>query len=103
MTPLSFFCCIIVTILILFLIRIFWMQLLILGTILYYTGTLIAIAFMSAVLWAIFVAGTTRGWSWTFVYFFLTYTGIAVVGGLIISDAFGMVVNSIVKFFKRIK
>jgi hypothetical protein len=103
MTPLSFLYCVIVTILVLLLIRLFWKQLLIIGTILYYTGTLVVIAFTSAILWAIFVAGSSKGWGWTFLYFFLTYSGIAIVGGLIISDAFNIILNTITKFFKKIK
>jgi len=78
------------------------MELLVAGFIIYVLGQLITISFISAVLWAVFVTGSAAGWGWTWLFFFLTYGGIAIVGGLVANDAFHMIGNSIARFFKRI-
>lgn len=103
MTPLSFICYTSLTILVLILVRLFWIQILIAGAIIYYTGVLVSMAATSAVIWAVFIARSSVGWGWTFLYFFLAYIGIAIVGGLIISDLFNMVSDSVIRFFKKLK
>lgn len=103
MTPLAVLGYLILLFIILVLVRNFWLEIAVIGYILYITAQLTWISFASAVLWAIFVTRSAAGWGWTWLFFFITYASIAVVAAMIANDIFGMIGDALVKFFKRLK
>jgi len=62
MTLLQFFTTAVISAIVLLFIRIFWKQIVFIGTILYILGNLIFWSFLVAVLWAAFVSQTSQGW-----------------------------------------
>jgi len=93
MTVFQFLTAMIVTGLVLIIVKLFWKQIVIVASILYILGHLIFWSFLVAVLWAAFVSQTSQGWPLLWVYFFLLFSGVAIVYALIVIDAFDLVVD----------
>jgi hypothetical protein len=100
MTLKSFLIALVVTSFVLIFIRIFWKQIVILGFIIYLVGHLTLWSLVSTILWSVFYSGNLQGWGWTWLYFFLTYTGILIVYALIILDVLDMVIAWIKSLIK---
>ena len=72
MTLFSFLTYLAITAFILFIIRVFWVNILILWYILQFLGY----SFVIAVFWAAFISQTSQGWVYTWAWIFLTMCGI---------------------------
>jgi len=102
MTVLQFFTATIITSLVLIIVKLFWKQIVIVASILYVLGHLVFWSFLVAVLWAAFVSQTSQGWPLLWVYFFLLFSGIAIVYAFIVIDAFDVILEWIRLFIKRL-
>ena len=102
MTLLQLITTFLISAIVLLFIRIFWKQIVFIGTVLYILGHLIFWSFLVAVLWAAFVSQTSQGWPLLWVYFFLLFSGIAIVYALIVINAFDVVLEWIRLFIKRL-
>jgi len=100
MSALQFITYSIVTFLILLLIRTFWKQLVIIGSVLYIIGQLLVMSFVVMIIWVTFITQDLQGWGWVWLYCFLTLSGIALVGAFIMLDAFDIAVDWIKSLFK---
>jgi hypothetical protein len=103
MTPLAVIGYLILLFIVLVIVRAFWLEIAIIGYVLYITAQLIGIALASAILWAVFVTKSAAGWGWTWLFFFIAYGAIAVVAAMIANDIFGMIGDALVRFFRRLR
>jgi len=100
MTLFQFFIALGITAILLFMIRAFWKEIVIIGVALYALGQLLFWSLISAILWAAFINSSTDGWMLLWLYFFLIYGGIIIVYFLIAIDIFylaGDLIKSIIK------
>lgn len=103
MTFLQFLGYLTIVIALLLVIRAFWVEIAIIGFILYVIGNLLVISLASAILWAVFVKGSAAGWGWTFLFFFLSYSAALTVYAMIVNDIFHMIGNALISFFRKLK
>lgn len=87
---------------VLLLIKAFWKELAIIWFLAYVFSRVIAAAFASTIIWAVFVTKSSAGWGWTFLFFTLAYTMFLVIYAMIVYELFTIVGNAIVSFFRRI-
>lgn len=99
MTLLQFFVTLGITAILLFLIRAFWKEIVIIGVALYTLGQLLFWSLLSAILWAAFINSSTDGWMLLWLYFFLLFSGILITYALIAVDIFHIIRNFIRSFF----
>ena len=100
MTLFQFFIALGITAILLFLIRAFWKEIVIIGVALYTLGQLLFWSLISAILWAAFINSNTDGWMLLWLYFFLLYCGILIVYFLIVIDIFHLASNLIKSIIK---
>ena len=89
----SFLLATVITLGVLFLIRVFWVELIIIYTILRILFYILLLSIMSTVIWLVIFQDSSSGWGWIFAYCCIAYTGIIVVYSMIVSDIFNMVVD----------
>lgn len=99
MTLLQFFVTLGITAILLFLIRAFWKEIVIIGVALYTLGQLLFWSLLSAILWVAFINSSTDGWMLLWLYFFLLFSGILITYALIAVDIFHKIRNFIKSFF----
>ena len=99
MTLLQFLVTLGITAILLFLIRAFWKEIVIIGVALYTLGQLLFWSLLSAILWAAFINSSTDGWMLLWLYFFLLFSGILITYALIAVDIFHIIRNFIRSFF----
>ncbi|MBM3417610.1 MAG: hypothetical protein FJY17_01645 [Bacteroidetes bacterium] len=100
MTLFQFFIALGISAILLFLIRAYWKEIVIIGVVLYTLGQLLFWSLLSAILWAAFINSSADGWMLLWLYFFLIYGGIIIVYLLIAIDIFhlaGDLIKSIIK------
>ena len=102
MTLLQFLTTFLISALVLLFIRVFWKQLVFIGTVLYILGHLIFWSFLVAVLWAAFISQTVQGWPFLWLYFFLLFSGILLIYALIVIDAFDIAIDWIKVLIKKL-
>ena len=96
MTLFSFLTYLAITAFILFIIRVFWVNILILWYILQFLGY----SFVAAILWAAFISQTSQGWVYTWAWIFLTMCGITLVICGILGDILVSAVGILKGLFK---
>jgi hypothetical protein len=101
MTAGTFFIALIITALILVFIRLFWVYILIIGVVIYYVGALIIASLMSAIICDAFFHPDGDGWKLLWVYFILTYSGIAVVFTMITTDIIDEALGWLKSIFRK--
>jgi len=101
MTLFQFFIALGITAILLFLIRAFWKEIVIIGVALYTLGQLLFWSLLSAILWAAFINSSTDGWMLLWLYCFLLYSGIIIVYFLIAIDIFHLASNLIKAILKN--
>jgi hypothetical protein len=101
MTLFQFFIALGITAILLFLIRAFWKEILIISVVLYTIGQLLLWSLISAILWAAFINSSTDGWMLIWLYFFLLFSGIIIVYFLIAIDIFHLTSNLIKAILKK--
>lgn len=89
----SFLLATVITLGLLFLIRVFWVDLFIIYTILRILFYISVLSIISTVIWLLIFQDNSEGWGWIFAYCCIAYTGMIVVYGMIASDIFEMVVD----------
>ena len=89
----SFLLATVITLGALFLIRVFWVELFIIYTILRILFYILLLSIMSTVIWLVIFQDNSEGWGWIFAYCCIAYTGIIVVYIMIVSDIFDMIVD----------
>jgi uncharacterized metal-binding protein len=89
----SFLLATVITLGVLFLIRVFWVELFIIYTILQILFYISVLSIISTVIWLLIFQDNSAGWGWIFAYCCTAYTGMIVVYGMIASDFFEMVVD----------
>ncbi len=89
----SFLLATVITLGVLFLIRMFWVELLIIYTILRILFYITVLSIISTVIWLLIFQDNYEGWGWIFTYCCIAYTGMIVVYIMIVSDIFDMVVD----------
>jgi len=100
MTLFQFLIALGITAILLFMIRAFWKEIVIIGVVLYTLGQLLFWSLISAILWAAFISSSTDGWMLLWLYFFILYCGILIVYFLIVIDIFHLasdLIKSIIK------
>lgn len=100
MTLFQFLIALGITAILLFTIRAFWREIVIIGVVLYTLGQLLFWSLISAILWAAFINSSTDGWMLLWLYFFILYCGILIVYFLIVIDIFHLasdLIKSIIK------
>ena len=102
MTLLQFFTTSVISAIVLLFIRVFWKQIVFIGTVLNILGHLIFWSFLVAVLWAAFISQTDQGWLLLWLYFFLLFSGIILIYALIVIDAFDIAIDWIKLFIKKL-
>lgn len=100
MTLFQFLIALGITAILLFTIRAFWREIVIIGVVLYTLGQLLFWSLISAILWAAFINSSTDGWMLLWLYFFILYCGILITYILIAVDIFYITQNFIKSFFK---
>ena len=100
MTLFQFLIALGITAILLFMIRAFWKEIVIIGMVLYAIGQLLLWSLISAILWAAFISSSTDGWILLWLYFFLLYCGILMTYILIALDIFFITRNFIKSLFK---
>ena len=99
MTLFQFFIALGITAILLFLIRAFWKEIVIIGVALYTLSQLLFWSLLSAILWSAFINSSTDGWMLLWLYFFLLFSGILITYALIAVDIFYIIRNYIRSFF----
>ncbi len=100
MTLFQFLIALGITAILLFTIRAFWKEIVIIGVVLYTLGQLLFWSLISAILWAALLNSNTDGWMLLWLYFFILYCGILITYILIAVDVFYIIQNIIKSFFK---
>lgn len=94
----TFFFLSIATVILALLIRMFWLEILLVGYLLYVLGYLIFYSLIIAIIWAAFVTESSQGFILLWLYIFLLFAIILTVYVLIVCD----VVEIVIEFFKKI-
>ena len=93
----TFFMLLIGTIILALLVRMFWVEILVVGYALYILGSLIFYSLIVAIIWAVLVTGSSEGFGLLWLYVFLLFATILTVYVLIVCDIAEMVID----FFRR--
>lgn len=93
----TFFMLLIGTIILALLVRMFWVEILVIGYALYILGSLIFYSLIVAIIWAVVVTGSSEGFGLLWLYVFLLFATILTVYVLIVCDIAEMVID----FFRR--
>lgn len=93
----TFFMLLIGTIILAVLVRMFWVEILVIGYALYILGSLIFYSLIVAIIWAVVVTGSSEGFGLLWLYVFLLFATILTVYILIVCDIAEMVID----FFRR--
>ena len=93
----TFFMLLIGTIILALLVRMFWVEILVIGYTLYILGSLIFYSLIVAIIWAVVVTGSSEGFGLLWLYVFLLFATILTVYVLIVCDIAEMVID----FFRR--
>jgi hypothetical protein len=93
----TFFILTIATVILAVLIRLFWVEILVVGYTLYILGYLGFYSLIVAIFWAGFVTESSKGFGLLWLYIFLLFAIILTVYVLIVCD----VAETIINFFKR--
>ena len=89
-----------VTFLIAFIIRLFWLQILIVGYTLYIVGMLGFYSFITALIWAAIFSDNYEGFYLLWLYIFILFSTMALVYVMIVFDIAYMAIDFIRKIFK---
>ena len=103
MTFLQFLGYLTIVIALLLVIRAFWVEIAVIGFILYIVGQLALLSLASAILWAVFVKGSAAGWGWTFLFFLLSYSAMLTVYAMIVYDILHMIGDALISFFRKLR
>lgn len=93
----TFFMLLIGTIILAVLVRMFWVEILVIGYALYILGSLIFYSLIVAIIWAVVVTGSSEGFGLLWLYVFLLFATILTVYVLIVCDIAEMIID----FFRR--
>ena len=93
----TFFMLLISTIILALLVRMFWVEILVIGYTLYILGSLIFYSLIVAIIWAVVVTGSSEGFGLLWLYVFLLFATILTVYVLIVCDIAEMIID----FFRR--
>ena len=93
----TFFMLLIGTIILALLVRMFWVEILVIGYTLYILGSLIFYSLIVAIIWAVVVTGSSEGFGLLWLYVFLLFATILTVYVLIVCDIAEMIID----FFRR--
>ena len=93
----TFFMLLIGTIILALLVRMFWVEILVIGYTLYILGSLIFYSLIVAIIWAVVVTGSSEGFGILWLYVFLLFATILTVYVLIVCDIAEMIID----FFRR--
>ena len=93
----TFFMLLIGTIILALLVRMFWVEILVVGYALYILGSLIFYSLIVAIIWAVLVTGSSEGFGLLWLYVFLLFATILTVYVLIVCDIAEMIID----FFRR--
>lgn len=93
----TFFMLLIGTIILALLVRMFWVEILVIGYALYILGSLIFYSLIVAIIWAVVVTGSSEGFGLLWLYVFLLFATILSVYILIVCDIAEMLID----FFRR--
>lgn len=93
----TFFMLLIGTIILALLVRMFWVEILVIGYALYILGSLIFYSLIVAIIWAVVVTGSSEGFGLLWLYVFLLFATILTVYVLIVCDIAEMIID----FFRR--
>lgn len=102
MTLLQFLTTSLISAIVLLFIRVFWKQIIFIGTVLYILGHLVFWSLLVAVLWAAFISQTVQEWPLLWLYFFLLFSGILLIYALIVIDAFDIAIDWIKVLIKKL-
>ncbi len=100
MTVSIFFILLGITILMAIIIRTFWIEIFIVGYVIYVLGLLTFYSLVTALLWAGFVTVKTEGFLLLWLYIFLLFSIILIFYALIVFDIVNMAIDIIRKIFK---
>jgi hypothetical protein len=93
----TFFMLLIGTIILALLVRMFWVEILVIGYALYIFGSLFFYSLIVAIIWAVVVTGSSEGFGLLWLYVFLLFATILTVYVLIVCDIAEMLID----FFRR--
>lgn len=93
----TFFMLLIGTIILALLVRMFWVEILVIGYALYILGSLIFYSLIVAIFWAVVVTGSSEGFGLLWLYVFLLFAIILTVYVLIVCD----IAEMVIEFFRR--
>ena len=93
----TFFMLLISKIILALLVRMFWVEILVIGYTLYILGSLIFYSLIVAIIWAVVVTGSSEGFGLLWLYVFLLFATILTVYVLIVCDIAEMIID----FFRR--
>lgn len=96
----TFFILLISTVLIGLFIRLFWLQILVIGYTIYIIGMLTFYSCLAAIFWAVFVNNSSEGFGLLWLYIFILFVTIIIVYALIILDIADMAIDFIRKVLK---
>ena len=89
----TFFMLLIGTIILALLVRMFWVEILVIGYALYILGSLIFYSLIVAIIWAVVVTGSSEGFGLLWLYVFLLFATILTVYVLIVCDIAEMIID----------
>jgi hypothetical protein len=96
----TFFILLISTVIIGLFIRLFWIQILVIGYTIYIIGMLTFYSFIAAIIWAVFVNNSSEGFGLLWLYIFILFVTIIIVYALIVLDIADMAIDFIRKVLK---
>jgi hypothetical protein len=96
----TFFILLISTLLIGLIIRIFWVQILLIGYTIYVLGLLTFYSLIAAIFWAVFVNNSSNGFGLLWLYIFILFVTIIIVYALIVFDLAEMAIDFVRKILK---
>jgi|688.fasta_scaffold134510_3 hypothetical protein len=100
MTVTTFFIATGITLLIAFIIRLFWLQILIVGYTLYIVGMLGFYSLITALIWSAIFSDNYEGFYLLWLYVFMLFSIMVVVYVIIVFDIASMAIDFIRKIFK---
>jgi hypothetical protein len=89
----TFFMLLIGTIILALLVRMFWVEILVIGYALYILGSLFFYSLVVAIIWAVVVTGSSEGFGLLWLYVFLLFATILTVYVLIVCDIAEMIID----------
>ena len=89
----TFFMLLIGTIILALLVRMFWVEILVIVYALYILGSLIFYSLIVAIIWAVLVTGSSEGFGLLWLYVFLLFATILTVYVLIVCDIAEMIID----------